>query len=83
MLACRNQSFRVVGDSQAWFHVILAGVNKRISPVSFPSLPTFFPLPLLVLFLKQGLTIQPWLTQNLLCRQGWPLSHRDSPTASS
>ena len=37
----------------------------------------------LVWFLRQGLTMEPWLTMNSLCRTGWSPSHRDpSPSAS-
>lgn len=33
-------------------------------------------LPLCVLFLRQDLTIQPWLFKNLVCTPGCPWAHR-------
>ena len=32
---------------------------------------------------RQGLTMQPWLTWNLLCRLGWPRTHRDLLASAS
>lgn len=31
---------------------------------------------------RQGLTVQPWLSGNSLCRPGWPGVHKD-PSASA
>lgn len=41
----------------------------------------FFILDLFNFFflLRQGITIQPWLAQNLLSRPVWPQAHRDPP----
>ena len=34
-------------------------------------------------FLRQGLTMYPWLSWNSFCQPWWPWTHRDPPTSAS
>jgi hypothetical protein len=36
-----------------------------------------------LLFLRQSFPVYPWLTQNSLCRPGWPWIQRDLPASAS
>lgn len=38
---------------------------------------------LLFCFLRQGPSLYPWLSQNLLFRPGWPQTHRNPPDSAS
>ena len=37
---------------------------------------------ILVLLLRQGLSVQPWLSQNLVCRTGQLQTHQDLPVSA-
>ena len=82
-LRCNWCSFLILSPiflntTQGQYQYVLKQRKKTLCcPLQFQTV-LFFVLLLLLLFSRQGFSVQPWLSWNSLCRPGWPQTQKSA-----